>query len=157
MIHKSQILFFIVTLGFFYSGASAQDTDNNKRKRDREDAINTRKKTPVKIIEYIVGKWEVDRVYNGDRDVTAANEAQAGKSIEFNSEGRYSSYSDRQKIDSGAYRLNEAHGILYLESETGKPISQWNISFTKSGVMTLQPRESTPNAESFKYVYTRTE
>jgi hypothetical protein len=142
-----------VILCFSALTVSAQQ-QRDDRKKENADAINTKKKTPVKYIENIVGTWKTGRVLKNDKDISNTDTVGTDQVIEFNREGRYVSHSGNEKIDSGAYRLNEDHGILYLESETGEPIAQWNIQFDNDR-MILQPRETNAHAESFKYIYTR--
>jgi hypothetical protein len=156
MTRKIYIVFFAGVFSLISLSASAQD-EYNKKKEDarKEDAINTNKKTPVKIIEYIVGTWQMDEVYKGKKDISDTDTVGMNQTITFDREGRFISYSGEEKIGSGSYRLNEDHAILYLESETGEPITEWNVAFSKEG-MSLQPRDATSREESFKYIYTRT-
>lgn len=143
-------IFFLAALSIATLSASAQE---EQKKRD-ENAINTRKKTPEKIIEHIVGTWEVEGIYKGKKDISNTDTVGANQTITFDREAKYVSYSANERIDSGTYRLNENHSLLYLESSTGQEPSEWKVSFTNNG-MTLQPRETYPHAESFRYVYTR--
>jgi hypothetical protein len=157
---KICILFLITAMCFLSTGLYAQKdndyTKKEKSKKEREEAINTNKKTPVKIIEHIVGTWQVDGIYKGNKDISDSDTVGLQQVIEFNREGRYVSHSGSEKIDSGSYRLNENHALLYLESETGEAPKEWNVSFAREGMMTLQPKGSSAHAQSFKYVYTRT-
>jgi hypothetical protein len=144
-------IFCLAVLGFSALQVTAQE--NERRKRDK-NAINTNKKTPEKIIEHIVGTWEVEGIYKGNKDISDTDTVGANQTITFDRETKYVSYSGNEKIDSGMYRLNENHSILYLESAAGEEPSEWKISFTDNG-MTLQPKETYPHAESFRYFYTR--
>src|SRR5688572_30231775 len=123
---------------------SAQDDNdytNNRgnKKKQNDDAINTKQKTPVKIIEYIVGTWEVEGIYKDKKDISNTDTVGSNQIIEFDREGRYVSRSGNEKLDSGIYRLNENHSILYLESQTGEEPVEWKVSFSQDGDMTLQP------------------
>jgi hypothetical protein len=155
---KVCILFLSIAMCLLSTGLYAQNdyTKKEKEKKEREDAINTKQKTPVKIIEHIVGTWQVDGIFKGNKDISNSDTVGINQVIEFNREGRYVSHSGSEKIDSGAYRLNENHALLYLESETGEAPKEWNVTFTKEDEMTLQPKGSSARAQSFKYVYTRT-
>jgi hypothetical protein len=127
--------------------------DQDSRKARDKNAINTNKKTPVKIIEFIVGDWTIDRVYKGSKDVSSTD-AVKQETLAFNREGKYARYSGTEKIDSGSYRVNEDHGLLYLDSETDGPPSEWKVSFTK-GTMSMRKKDDSEHAESFRYVYSR--
>lgn len=132
---------------------SAQNDQNNRRSRDKS-AINTKQKTPVKIIEFIVGDWTIDRVYKGSKEIGGTDTIPNLETLSFNREGRFVRYNATEKIDSGAYRVNEDHGLLYLESVNGGPPSEWKVTFTK-GTMALRKRDDSEHAESFRYVYSR--
>jgi hypothetical protein len=159
---KTKIHIVSITLVLCFSSMhlAAQDdndyTNNRGKKKQNQEAINTKKKTPVKIIQYIVGTWEVEEIHKGNKDITDTDTVGLHQTIEFNREGRYVSHSGTEKIDSGAYRLNENHSILYLESEIGSEPQEWDVAFNKNGDMTLRPRGTYPHAESFKYIYSRT-
>jgi predicted transcriptional regulator of viral defense system len=111
-----------------------------------------------KSIESIVGKWQLQKVYAGSREITS-NPNSEGSWIEFNEDGRYRIQAEDS--DEGSYRLNENHSILYLESEQRKETSsavslhnltEYNIVM-RDGTLTMQSRNS--NAGSTKYVYAR--
>ncbi len=153
---KSSIASVLCVLFFFVlSITSYSQDDNDKKNKQLDKAINSNKKTPVKIIEYIVGTWQVENVYKGGKDIsetdTLANEA---RTMEFTREGKYMAYSGSEKIDSGLYRLNEQQSKLYLESQAnGNPI-EWNVTFRKNE-MTLQNAQTSQMAEKLKYIYSR--
>jgi hypothetical protein len=143
-------VFFLALFSFSALHLAAQEERKNRDK----NAINTRKKTPEKIIEHIVGTWEVEGIYKGNKDISNTDTVGVNSTIIFDREAKYISYSGNEQIDSGRYRLNENHSILYLESAAGQEPSEWKVSFNNNG-MTLQPKETYPHAESFRYLYTR--
>ena len=114
--------------------------------------------TPDKRIETIVGKWQLQKVYAGSREITT-NPNSEGSWIEFNEDGTYTQQAEDG--DQGSYRLNENHSVLYLESaqkiETSAAVSandltEYNIVL-RDGTLTMQAKNS--NAGSTKYVYVR--
>jgi hypothetical protein len=129
--------------------------DNNKKNNQQ---VNTKQKTPVKIIQFIPGVWTLDQVIRGNKDISATDTVAQNQTLEFNREGRYMSYSGNERIDSGAYRLNEDHAILYMASETeDDKTQQWNVWFSDEGTMTLKLKEASGgHGENFSYVYRRT-
>lgn len=128
----------------------AQATDN------KNSSANTAQKTPVKIIEFIPGNWVIEHVYKGKKDVISTDTLAANQILEFNREGRYTSFSGTERVDSGAYRLNEDHGILYMASNTNDTPVEWNIWFDKqSGNMTLKKKVADKHTENLTYVYRR--
>lgn len=140
-------------------GKERGDTDytNNRSKGKSKDnnTVNTKQKTPVKIIEYLPGVWTIESVLKGKKDVTGTDTLAQNQIIEFSREAKYVSYNGNEKIDSGMYRINEDHGILYLSSQTTEKPSEWRVFFDPSGTMTLKRRDVSPQEESFSYVYRR--
>ena len=115
--------------------------------------------TPDKAIESIVGKWQLEKVYAGGREITSNPNAENRSWIEFNEDGTYTSQGDSN--DRGSYRLNENHSVLYLESEEKSEttsaipvhrLTEYTITI-KDGVLVMVPK--TENAGSTKYVYAR--
>jgi hypothetical protein len=139
--------------------ATAQGEDNIQKDRDKANRnntnINTEKSTPTKIIEFIVGEWEAEDVYKGDQEVTHTDTLGAGAIIHFDREGKYTEYNGSEKLDSGSYRINESHALLYLESADGSAPTTWKVNFSDDGKMFLRKRDDSAAAESFKYVYRR--
>jgi hypothetical protein len=144
-------LFLLVAICVSSLSVTAQNSTKARPKND--EAIPARQKPATKLIEYIVGTWKVNGVFKGSKDVSKTDTTTLGETIQFNREGRFLLQSANEKIDSGSYRLNEEHGILYLESISGGVPSEWNVWFRKD-VMTLQPRDKTASG-NLKFVYAR--
>jgi hypothetical protein len=101
----------------------------------------------------IVGAWQIREVTNAEGKDISANSSHI-KWIEFTREGRYRSQMG-SAMDSGSYRVNENHALLYLQSDTNKnKTAQWKMTFGES-MMTLTAKDN-PGAGEFKYVYVRT-
>ena len=142
MTRKKLLLFFafVFALGFQVSAQRSNDT-------------------PDKAIESIVGKWQLEKVYAGSREITSNPNTENRSGIEFNEDGTYASQGDSN--DKGSYRLNENHSVLYLESEEKSEttsavpahrLTEYTITI-KEGVLVMVPK--TENAASTKYVYAR--
>jgi hypothetical protein len=134
--------------------AFAQD-DNDYNRKDKNTRAPAKQEPTEKIVEHIVGTWQVDKVYKGNKDISNTDTVGSNQTLVFDTELKYVRYSNNEKIDSGLYRLNENHSILYLESASGGEPSEWRVGFTGNG-MILQPRENSPHAANFKYFYTKT-
>jgi hypothetical protein len=145
----------MAALTLMVSVAFAQGEENYQKDKEGKNAINTKKETPTKIIEFIVGEWEAEDVYKGNQEVGATDTLGTGAIIHFNREGKYTEYNGSEKLDSGSYRINESHALLYLESADGSEPTTWKVSFSEDGKMFLRKRDDTAVAESFKYVYRR--
>jgi hypothetical protein len=140
---RKKLLFFLAFLFTVAFGASAQRSND----------------IPDKAIESIVGKWQLEKVYAGGREITSNPNAESQSWIEFNEDGTYASEGDGN--DRGSYRLNENHSVLYLESEeksettSAVPVhrlTEYTI-VVKDGMLVMVPK--TENAASTKYVYAR--
>jgi hypothetical protein len=123
-----------------------------------ETSAQRSEETPDKRIESIIGKWQLQKVYAGSREITT-NPNSEGSWIEFNEDGTYKQQAEDG--DQGSYRLNENHSVLYLESDQNKETSsavaaneltEYNIVM-RDGMLTMQSKNS--NAGSTKYVYVR--
>jgi hypothetical protein len=152
----------MLALSFLTINATAQENKDrgntdytNREKGKSKNTVNTDQKTPVKIIEYIPGTWKIESIYKGEKNITQADTVAMYKTIEFNREGRYVGYSGNEKIDSGAYRINEQHASLYLANESNDKPIEWSVSFAKNGNMTLRMKDESKHAESFRYIYKR--
>lgn len=114
---------------------------------------------PQKAIESIIGKWQLQKVYAGSREITSNPNAENRAWIEFNEDGTYRSQAEEE--DHGSYRLNENHSVLYLESEQRREnaaavgthdLTEYSISI-RNGTLTMQSKSE--NSPTTKYVYAR--
>lgn len=112
--------------------------DNRQGSAEDTTTVNTERETPRKLIDYLIGEWAVD---------SASGSAQGGENrrIVFTQEARYIVYSGQQKIDSGAYRMNEQLNNLYLESELNEDPREYEISMN-GNVMTMKPNQAKGNS-----------
>ena len=102
--------------------------------------------TPPKLIDQLVGEWAIDSA--------GTNEQQANQRIVFTNEARYIMYSNQQKIDSGAYRMNEQLTNLYLESEMNEEPREYEVSIS-GNQMRLKPNQSQGQGQDQSAVYRR--
>ena len=124
-----------------------------------------------KFIERIAGQWTLQQIVDAEKrdvsdnpnrkkpsrtnDVETDQANNAMQKIEFYDNARYRTNNATQAIDSGSYRLNEQHGILYLQSDLGdtEP-SEWKIEL-QNRRLTLTGRGGDA-ASRYKYVYDKT-
>jgi hypothetical protein len=140
----------------YTNNRKSQDYTNKRKDKTNNEQVNTKQETPVKIIEFIPGTWTLDQVIRGGKDVSENDTVAQHQTLEFNREGRYVSYSGNERIDSGAYRLNEDHAILYMASETDEKAHEWSVWFDAEGTMTMKLHDGVAHGENFSYVYRRT-
>ena len=127
-----------------------------------------------KVIEQVAGSWKLQQIVDDAKksDVTTEerktqtnkqNEASGGTTIkdqsanamemiELNPNGRYKLNNSTTAVDSGSYRINEEHGILYMESDSDDITpTEWKLSYNNEQ-LTLAGREGAANSK-YKYVY----
>jgi hypothetical protein len=157
MSRKLHVLFFSFLLSAFIQNAIAQEDEKNNKDssvKDKRD-IPGNHETPTKNIEKVVGVWNVSEIYKGTKNITNTDTVGLNRSFEFTRENKFISYSDREQIDSGYFKLNEVQNVIYLESAGSNEVSEYRIRFDNN-TMTLQPAESADaHAQRFRYVYTR--
>lgn len=118
--------------------------------------------SPDKIIDKIVGTWKMQRILSGKNEV--AKNPTSGQWIEFRSDGKY--VHQLATPDSGSYRINENHSMLFLESSlhpgtaknSPKKIDEWLLTFTDD-TMTMRrknnPKDKKQRPDNMSYVYIR--
>lgn len=105
--------------------------------------------TPLKMIEFLIGEWELVSATGGQN-----TQQQENRRIEFTNEARYIISAGGQKIDSGAYRMNEQLKNLYLENEADERPQEFEVD-VQGDQMTLTPRDPASGQENVQYVYRR--
>lgn len=126
------LIFALLTLqGCQQDGRQSSETDTAR--------VNTEKATPTKLIEILVGEWERD-ASGATPSQTDGRENQSERMV-FTQEARYIQYSGGQKLDSGAYRMNEQLRNLYLESEANGQPREFEIDLQRNR-MTLKPKSA---------------
>ncbi len=149
MLKKLNMIFAAAMVAMFSVGALAQERKSNPD-------VPSHHATPIKNIEKVVGIWEASGIYKDGRDISNTDTVGLNTTFEFTRENKYISYSNNERIDSGAFKLNENHSLLYLESAAGHEVSEYKVSFSNDQ-MTLQPSSESAdaNAQKFRYVYQR--
>jgi len=158
MKYRILLVIFLVISGV----ARAQNT---RPDQSRENAKNERQKDANKLIEAVVGTWQLQETIDKNQKKGQVSKDTLGLEwIEFRPDGKYRSGNNGdggsiQPIDSGSYRLNEQQNILYLEASADKddvshPPSEWGIT-VKKNVMTLEGKGSA-HAQRYRYIYNKT-
>lgn len=121
-------------------------TENRPGAENENMEVPTEQSTPRKLIEYLVGEWAIDSAGGGNQ--------QNDQRIFFTNEARYILYSGREKVDSGAYRMNEQLKNLYLQSEVNEQTREYEVQ-TNEEVMTLKPNQTQQQAGEQTATYRR--
>jgi hypothetical protein len=125
------------------------DVKKTVEQDEQKDEANTKKETPIKMIEYLVGEWELESPSD------ASQPGSQNDRLIFTEEARYIVESGNQKIDSGAYRMNEQLRNLYFESETNERPREYEFEITEN-TMTLKPKNPQSGEEGkTSYTYRR--
>lgn len=134
------LLFSLLTL-------HACQTDSRQNSENDGAKVNTKKGTPAKLLDALVGEWQ--------KDTSGATPSQAngqGNEVErmvFTQEARYIQYSGGQTVDSGAYRMNEQLGNLYLESVANTQPREFEIDI-QHNTMTLKPKSDNRSGDQIQ-------
>ena len=125
-----------------------------------------------KVIEMLAGSWKLQSIADEKRNqsttskrnkksktkaATAADtdmSRNAMQMLEFDADGRYKVNNSTTAIDSGSYRINEQHSVLYMESDADDITpTEWDISVTKKR-LTMVGRSGDADAR-YKYMYAK--
>ena len=132
-----KINFFLsAVLGILTLYACGTDNRESNTETDAGESVNTEQETPVKMIEELVGEWQLDGSQGGNAQANAGSQR-----LIFTEEARYIAYSGNQKVDSGAFRMNEQLRNLYLESEANEQPREYEVELQQD-VMTLKGKQS---------------
>lgn len=141
---------FLILSAILLTLHSCQTDTREGSEPDNRD-VNTQQDTPVKLIEYLIGDWEMASTAGGQEN--GNQQGAPGERLTFTSEARYIAYDGNQKVDSGAYRMNEQLNNLYLESEANETPREFELDL-ESRELTLKPRDAQENGAR-AYVYRR--
>lgn len=115
-----------IVLSILFAG-SVQFVTNAQvqEQQPRQDSIPAQNPAAHKIMERLYGVWKTT-----DTQSAQSANAEGQQSIEFNPEAKYVMRRGNQVIETGSYRVNEQHSILYLENANAprKP-SEWKMDF----------------------------
>jgi hypothetical protein len=138
---------FFILLGGVMALQSCNSDNRNTREVNNEE-VNTEQPTPVKMVEYLVGKWKLESVKGGSgnetRDLT----------LTFTAESRYILHSGNEKIDSGTYQTGEYSNRLFLQSEKTENLNEWDMKVEEER-MILTPSQPNTQQGGAEYVYRR--
>lgn len=131
-------------------GACQSDSKKTTEGNDNEQ-VNTEQKTPVKMIERLVGEWQLE----ASQGQNTGQQGGVAQRLTFTEEARYIAESGDQKVDSGAFRMNEQLQNLYLESEANEQPREYEIELQQD-VLTLKPKQGNQGGQaSESYTYRR--
>lgn len=140
----------LVLIAFFIVGLlTLQHCEKGQTDQNKIDSTDEQSRSSTKMIDYLVGEWKIDSVQSG-----AASNDTAGRKNEtltFTQEARYIVRSGNDKVDSGAYRMNEQLKNLYLESEANEKPREYEIQVSKDTLI-LSSKED--KGETV-YIYSR--
>lgn len=118
-----------------------------------QDSIPAKNPPAIKLMELVLGSWQLTAVYANGKSVTAPDLLDNTR-IDFGTNGKYQRVSKGANPINDSYRVNEAHGILYLEAPGATNPEEWQLAFEGDGVMILK-RRGIPRLSKYKFVYKR--
>ena len=111
-------------------------------------------KTAQKLFDMVVGTWTLEKASEGTQaGKTSVLPAGDMHSIEFTREAKYIIRNQAsQPYDSGFYRANEEHKLIYLQSafHPNDQPAEWHVSI-KSGAMTLTQQQADKSSRIYLY------
>ncbi len=123
--------------------------NQDNRREDKSGTAPTEQKTPVKLIEYLIGEWEMAST-PGQSD----QQDNPGERIRFTTDARYIVFDGTTPVDSGSYRMNEQLTNIYLESDLEGNPREYDLELQERQ-MTLTPMDESPGQEALHYAYRR--
>jgi hypothetical protein len=79
---------------------------------------------------WIIGKWKMVTVLEGNQDVTPLMNPEDDRWIEFKADGSFKSGGGSHGSNSGTYLVNNIEKTLQLDSDAGEDDnSQWRLQF----------------------------
>ncbi len=79
---------------------------------------------------WIVGKWKMVTVLEGNQDVTPLMNPQDDRWIEFKSDGSFQSDGGSHGVNTGTYQIDNLEKTLHLDSDSGEDDdSNWRLQF----------------------------
>lgn len=101
----------------------------------------------------ILGKWSMDKVLEGDKDVTNIHNPEGNRWIKFNRNGSFETGGDPHGYNDGNWELDDKL-VLFLDSREENDDSEWKISI--DGDQMTWIGIGTPRQENFKLEHVRT-
>ena len=83
------------------------------------------------VHDKLPGVWMLEKVYEYNQDVTKKHNPMSNRWIEFNKDGTFISDGDPFGRNTGHWKIDPAHSILFIDSQTEDDDSEWKIAFTK--------------------------
>ena len=103
----------------------------------------------------ILGKWKMEKVYEGEQEVTAIHNPKNNRWIKFNRNGSFESGGDPYGYNDGTWELDLEKSILFIDSKTEGDDSEWNVTFEEDKL--IWTGIGTPRQESFKIINRKVE
>jgi hypothetical protein len=106
--------------------------------------------TASKLIDRLVGTWKLTKVVNAKKEVDKNSHPEGMTQIEFTREAKFISYKNQVKADSGLFRTNEDHKLIYFEGGIDHKPKEWSVKL-QGNMLTLSQKEH----PSTRYIYNR--
>ncbi|MBV6640699.1 MAG: hypothetical protein KI791_08275 [Cyclobacteriaceae bacterium] len=100
----------------------------------------------------ILGKWNMEKVMEGDKNVSQIHNPEGNRWIKFNRNGSFETGGDPFGYNDGNWKLDDQL-VLFLDSREENDDSEWRLSI--AGDQMTWTGIGTPRQESFKLVHVR--
>ncbi len=107
-----------------------------------------------KLIDMLVGKWQITKINDGNKNTQVSSHPQAMQNIEFTREAKFIVRTNAITVDSGLFRTNEDHKLIYLESINHRETpAEWKVDLKKN--MLILSQKEMPKSNIQRYFYVR--
>ena len=103
----------------------------------------------------LIGKWMMEKIYDGENDVTSEHNPKGNRWIKFNRNGSFESGGDPYGYNDGNWELDNKRAVLFLNSNEDGDDSEWKIMFKEDKI--TWTGIGTPRQEGFKLIHKRVE
>lgn len=108
----------------------------------------------VKASEKIIGKWKMEQVLEGDRDITKDLNPEGDRWIAFKTNGTFASGGGPYGANTGKYSIDDKTETLFLDSNAGEDDDS-NWKFTFEGDKLIMSGVGTERQEKTKVIFLR--
>ncbi len=109
----------------------------------------------ISLEDNLIGRWKMESVFEGIKDVTEAHNPANNRWIEFKDDKTFVSDGDPYGRNTGTWHIDEETSILHIDSDIEDDDSEWDIQFEQEKV--IWTGRGNAWKENFKLIHRREE
>ena len=102
----------------------------------------------------ILGKWEMEKVYEYDQDVTSKHNPNNNRWIMFNEDGTFISDGDPFGRNTGRWTTDDENSTIFIDSDVDDDDSEWKVTLQNN--TSIWTGLGQPRKENTKLVFSKT-